>query len=97
MKRKRYTELQIVFALRKAGGAGPAGAPPKVDLAMVRRYAVDVPSLLVHATDEEKRSLAQAFLTEITLEPETRTVEVGLRAPLVCSTSGGGGRSRTGE
>ncbi len=78
-------------------GGQPAGDPPKVDVNTVRRYATNLPALLTRATDEEKRTLAQAFLTGISLDPETRNIEVGLRAPLLSSTCGGGGRSRTGE
>ena len=67
-----------------------------MDVKTVRRYATNLPALLTNATDQEKRTLAQAFLTEITLDPGTRTIEVGLKAPLLSSTCGGGGRSRTG-
>ena len=84
-------------ALRRAGSGGPTGEPPRVDTEMVQRYAANLPALLTHATAEEKRVLARAFVTEVMSDPGKMEIEIGLTAPLFPSTCGGGGRSRTGE
>ena len=72
-----------------------ARAAPAVDIETVRRYATQLPELLAKATAEEKRELIRAFVTGIKLDPETREIEVGLRAPLLSIMCGGGGPHRS--
>lgn len=72
-------------------------ARARVSTETVSRCATGLPALLQHATNEEKRVLARAFVTDVTLDPERRDADIGLRAPLLSPTYGGGGRSRTGE
>jgi len=82
-------------ALRVAQRGGHTGDAPAVDRETVRRYVAGLPGLLRDATDEEKRELARTFVTGIGLDPETREIEIGLRAPLLSPTCGGGGPHRS--
>lgn len=81
------------LTLPSEGQRSAPAEPPRVDAAVMRRYAESLPSLLQYASNEEKRGLVGAFVSGMALDPDTRQIEVGLRLPLFPPTCGGGDRN----
>jgi len=68
-------------ALAACGTSAIPTQPPAIDETQLRRYLSDLPRLLPHATNREKRELARLFLDRVTLNPETREIEVRVKLP----------------
>ncbi len=51
---------------------------------MLRRYVDDLPRVLGHATNDERRGLAQCFVETVVLKPDTREIDMQLRLPEEC-------------
>ena len=80
---KRLSELaaEREAARASAGDQGTPTRPPEVDFEALVQCLRNVRELLPHATRDERRLLAKRMLQEVTLDPDTRQVEVRVKLP----------------